>query len=371
MKVLIWVGYQKKPFNKQTWLDEGIGGSEYCGIKLADYLDTEKHDVTISGDVEEGNYWGVQYIHYNNFKTYMGPRGLTKVNDLTVHSHYDVVIGIQYLNYFKHLEDGGITFGKSYFWLHNEDFYRWYRGSLMSDSEVRHYLNHPKLEKIVGVSEYHREMLIDKFKALYDIPQQLNTYIHSIDNAICLYDYKDREPIDKIKGRIIWTSSPDRGLEFILNNWNDWKQARPDLSLEICCPPYGVEWFNRDISELKDVNWQGNRCPKDLKNEIDKAEYWIYVSNYNETYCISALEMLMGGVKCITNGTGNIKNIITPNRGEICDMNPDTVRNILVRDVTDGDFSIAWNRKVNNNREWAKGNNWASRTLDWIEMMEQ
>ena len=38
MKVLIWVGYQKDSFDKQTWLDNGIGGSEYCAIKLADLI---------------------------------------------------------------------------------------------------------------------------------------------------------------------------------------------------------------------------------------------------------------------------------------------------------------------------------------------
>ena len=369
MKVLIWVGYQKDSFDKQTWLDNGIGGSEYCAIKLADYLDIDGYDVTISGDVKEGNFWGVQYIHYNNLKRYMGPRGLTKVNDLTSHSHYDIVIGSNYINYFKHLEDEGITFDKSYLWMHNEDFYRWYRGNELDD--WKQYLNHPKLNKIVGVSEYHSEILKNRFKAFYDTPQQLNTYIHSIDNAICLYDYRNRDELPKVKGRIVWSSSPDRGLEFILNNWNDWKQARPDLSLEICCPPYAVEWMKLDISKYEDVNWKGNLSPTELKDEIDKAEYWIYVSDYNETYCISALEMLMGKVKCITNGTGNIKNIITPNRGEICDMNPDTVRDILVRDVTDKTFSEEWNRKSSIARLWAVGQNWGSRVTDWSIMINE
>jgi hypothetical protein len=55
-------------------------------------------------------------------------------------------------------------------------------GSEMED--VKQYLNHPKLNKIVGVSKYHSEILKNRFKAFYDTPQQLNTYIHSIDNAI-------------------------------------------------------------------------------------------------------------------------------------------------------------------------------------------
>ena len=104
MKILIWVGYQKNKWNKQTWETKGIGGSEYCVIKLAEYLAKEGHKVIIAGDVNEGAWYGVQYIHYNNFKSYQGPRGITQVNNLTVHSHYDVVISIQYLNFANHLE---------------------------------------------------------------------------------------------------------------------------------------------------------------------------------------------------------------------------------------------------------------------------
>jgi hypothetical protein len=141
--------------------------------------------------------------------------------------------------------------------------------------------------------------------------------------------------------------------------------------LEICCPPYAVDWLKRDISKLKDVNYKGNMCPKDLKNEIDKAEYWIYVSNYNETYCISALEMLMGKVKCITNGTGNIKNIITPDRGEIVDINPDTIKNILVKDATDKTFNAEWNSKTEQGKAWAMKQNWGNRVMEWNEMISK
>ena len=367
MKIMIWVGYQKHRFDKKTWLKNGIGGSEYCAIKLADYLDLQGHDVTIAGDVKEGNFWGVKYIHYDNLLRYMGPRGLTEVNDLVVYHHYDAVIGSNYLNYFKHLEEASITFDKNYFWLHNPYYYDWYRGMEMKDQDE--YLK--KIDKIVGVSEYHIGLLKDKFKSLYDTPQQLDTYIHSIDNAIDLNDYKGIESKYKIKNRIIWTSSPDRGLEFILDNWNDWKQSIPDLSLEICCPPYATDWFKRDISELKDVNWQGNRCPRDLKREIAKAEYWIYMSDYVETYCISALEMLMGEVKCITTGTGNIKNIITPNRGEICDMNPDTVKEILIRNNTDKEYSDKWNNKSIKAKLWAETQNWNERAIEWSNLINE
>ena len=75
MKILFWVGYQNPYWTKQTYLDKGIGGSEYCVLKLADYLDLKGHDVTISGDVNTGNYWGVKYINRGDLTKKLGPRG--------------------------------------------------------------------------------------------------------------------------------------------------------------------------------------------------------------------------------------------------------------------------------------------------------
>ena len=39
MKVLFWVGYANPTWDKGDWINNGMGGSEYCVIKLADYLD--------------------------------------------------------------------------------------------------------------------------------------------------------------------------------------------------------------------------------------------------------------------------------------------------------------------------------------------
>ena len=52
MKIMFWVGYANPAWDKGDWMSRGMGGSEYCVIKLADYLDNEGWDVTISGDVK-------------------------------------------------------------------------------------------------------------------------------------------------------------------------------------------------------------------------------------------------------------------------------------------------------------------------------
>ena len=366
MKILFWIGYATPNWDKGTLMNEGMGGSEYCVIKLADYLDLNGCDVTISGDVKTGNWHGVKYINHNDLIENRGPRGINYIPNIEVYEHYDVVISINYIHFLNHLEEARIEYDRAYFWMHNEDFYTWHRGNAMEDDEVNKWLS--KIDKIIGVSNYHiNEHIKPKFKALGYTPQRINTYIQSIDNAIDLNDYANRKKADKIKNRIIWTSSPDRGLKLILDNWLEWKQKVPNLSLEICCPPYAVNWFDFDIDELPDVNWQGNRCPNDLKDEVFKAEYWVYSSDYTETYCITALEMMMGGVKIITNGTGNLKNLVTEDRGTLVGNNANEIIGVIMNDNLNPD---PMTEKTINAFKFAMEQNWNVRIQEWLNLIK-
>jgi len=376
--VLLWVGYHAQKWDARNWVEQGMGGSEYSMLKLAYKLQSKGYDVTVAGDVKLGWLWGVKWVNEDALKNNRGPRGLNEAHDVRVKDHYDIVIGNNYISFIKHLEAVNISFDKAYFWMHNEDYYKWYKGEELN--EYKSYFKHPKLKAIIGVSKFHANILKENASKLFDYtPQEANTYIRSIDNAIDLDDYTEwkSEPIEidtdnKVKGRVIWSSSPDRGLEMILRNWSDWKAKRPDLSLVVCSPPYSVNWLDKKtLKGLKDVEWKANLCPLDLKREIAKAEYWIYCSDYVETYCISALEMMMGKVKIMTTGTGNIMSLIgSGDRGEICTMDPDSVINDLLNDINKPLYNTRQTNKVKKALRWAKNENWDNRVNEWIKMID-
>ena len=376
--VLLWVGYHAQKWDARNWVENGIGGSEYSMLKLAYKLQSKGYDVTVAGDVQLGWLWGVKWVNEDALKNNRGPRGLNEAHDVRVKDHYDIVIGNNYISFIKHLEAVNISFDKAYFWMHNEDYYKWYKGEELN--EYKSYFKHPKLKAIIGVSKFHANILKENASKLFDYtPQEAHTYIRSIDNAIDLDDYTEWKnvPIEidtdnKVKGRVIWSSSPDRGLEMILRNWKDWKAKRPDLSLVVCSPPYSVGWLDKKMLKgLKGVEWKANLCPLDLKREIAKAEYWIYCSDYVETYCISALEMMMGKVKIMTTGTGNIMSLIgSGDRGEICTMDPDSVINDLLNDINKPIYNTRQTNKVKKALKWARNENWDNRVNEWIEMID-
>ena len=377
--VLLWVGYHAQKWDARNWVEQGMGGSEYSMLKLAYKLQNKGYDVTVAGDVQVGWLWGVKWVNEDALKNNRGPRGLNEAHDVRVKDHYDIVVGNNYISFIKHLEAVDISFDKAYFWMHNEDYYKWYKGEELN--EYKSYFKHPKLKAIIGVSKFHANILKKNASKLFNYtPQEANTYIRSIDNAIDLDDYTEWKnvPIEidtdnKVKGRVIWSSSPDRGLEMILRNWSDWKAKRPDLSLVVCSPPYSVNWLDKKMLKgLKDVEWKANLCPLDLKREIAKAEYWIYCSDYVETYCISALEMMMGKVKIMTTGTGNIMSLIgSGDRGEICTMDPDSVINDLLNDINKPLYNTRQTNKVNKALRWAKNENWDNRVNEWISLINE
>ena len=85
-------------------MDKGIGGTEYCYIKLAEALYKQGHNVVVSGEVEEGINDGVHYIPLEQLKKHQSPMSYENEGVLRGYDHYDVVIAGQYINYYKRIK---------------------------------------------------------------------------------------------------------------------------------------------------------------------------------------------------------------------------------------------------------------------------
>jgi glycosyltransferase involved in cell wall biosynthesis len=139
------------------------------------------------------------------------------------------------------------------------------------------------------------------------------------------------------------------------------------------------------------IKWLGALSPKKLYAEISKAEYWLYPSVYPETFCITALEMMAGGVKMLSTNTGNLDSLITP-FANIIDLESveaygmkgmeDVVRgDIQNKTITamnrnmgtcndDKQYHYEWYRKTMNAKKWVKLQSWEIRVHDWLNMLE-
>ena len=76
---------------------------------------------------------------------------------------------------------------------------------------------------------------------------------------------------------------------------------------------------------------------------------------------------MLGRVKIITNGTGNLSNIIgNGDRGTIIDNNPDTIIDTLVRENNDKTFAYKMSSKLDVAYNWAMTQTWDVRAQQWI-----
>ena len=350
MNILFCTGYHKEPINKDYWLENGIGGSEYCTIKLAEQFQKMGHSVIVTGEVTPSESEGVKYIPYS---------------DLESNSYFDVVIGSNYIHYLPLLDDLGITFEKSYFWMHNLDFYPWYNGEVLP-SDGMDYLNDPRITKIIAVSEYQKKIIVENYN--------LNpNSVYVLGNAIDPTDF-DLIKQEKFENKVIYTSAADRGLEDLIKLWPELKKINPNLTLWIASPPYAMDWYDDYKNRMfyQDVRWLGNLSPDELYKQIKSAEYWIYPSNYEETYCITALEMMMGRVKIISTDTGNLKSLLN---GKAAIVRSDTDKDIQYNTFL-STFQMLQEDTINSYtyldtaEDFARTQNWETRYHDWIDMID-
>jgi beta-1,4-mannosyl-glycoprotein beta-1,4-N-acetylglucosaminyltransferase len=121
----------------------------------------------------------------------------------------------------------------------------------------------------------------------------------------------------KVRNRFIYTSRTERGLTRILDLWPDIMSALPDATLVIST--YVAFPCNDDERRIQariahlnqihrgeddDVQVQcirhlGQLNHEKLYAEMGEAEYWLYPTDWPETSCITAMEMLMSGVICL------------------------------------------------------------------------
>lgn len=297
MRIVLYTGYQSKSWNPETLNETGLGGTEQCVLYLAKYLAFNgRHNVWVVGDVISGNYDNVKYRTTEEFR-----------NEV---DWVDTIIATSYIHYLKEFEN--FNYKNSIFWVHNTDYYPWWNGEEIKNH--RELLSHPKLSKIVCLTYWHKNKWLEQFPETKNkievIPNGINyksfipmfTSPKSIQGKI--WAGIDSKLTQKNKNQFIYTSHAERGLAKVLEDWPSIKQQLPDATLKISTPEYGLKYFEENfsslISNLDDVEFLGTLPQQELYQLMSKSQYWYYPSEYEETFCITALEMLGHKVTPVT-----------------------------------------------------------------------
>jgi glycosyltransferase involved in cell wall biosynthesis len=356
MLIVFYIGYSPD-FNNQNYktpqISKNLGGSEYAVIFLSKELVKLGHQVRVFGfgtspDPNQ-DVGGVIYDHASNFGLFC------------LHNEVDALIISRYINAFLHCP---IKAKKIYIWVHDIIVHDSYNGVRLPHSAS--ILLHNFQNAITGLSaqgSWHANILSELYpfmtEKLFHAPNGVDDEILELSRYI--------KP--KVENSFIWASHHSRGLVKMLSLWKYILASLPNATLNI----YGESTDETSIQlrefceNYPSVKYFGKISHAELFNKMMETEYWVYPTDFPETFCMLALEAQLAGCKCISSNSGAIPETLG-DRGIILDNASATVQDwisaILEMKTRPQQFFI-------NNIDYASTQTWESRAKMWSEKISQ
>lgn len=346
----------------------GLSGSEYGFIRIAEELHKLGHDVTIY-TVSKDTAWRGMPIR--------PVKELSEVDRMT-----DVCIAF---NEPELLRDGKARVRVCDQWLNSFEYCK--------EGFEKH------VDLWLSPSDGHREMILgephvvqlgSKDPILYRAdPAKWRTLYLGCD--------PERYPIDAVKvpGRVVYCSSPDRGLHLLLQEWPAIKRAVPHATLRIFyrlqawidsfrdvaySPPIEAlrtraVYIQECLRRMAGPEWGITVCDsvsrEQIEREMSEAECLAFpcdTTRYTEGFSCTTLEACAAQACPVifdTDALGGIyqKHCIVVPRGEIREW-----RDNVIEALTSEPFRKAWNETA---REFAEKNTWRLHAERLVEMIRE
>lgn len=169
-------------------------------------------------------------------------------------------------------------------------------------------MQNPDFVRKVDCFVYVSNWSYEKFRMIYKTPENKSLVVK---NAIDPIEYIPR---NKGKFKMIYTSTPWRGLEVLLDAFE--LLNRDDVELDVYSSTiiYGTGFYNETeklykplfdrARNMKNVNYKGYAENSEIRKAVQQAHIFSYPSIFEETSCIAAIEAGAAGCKMVTTNYG-------------------------------------------------------------------
>lgn len=350
--ICIHTGPAFERWTVETINTTGIGGSETCAALLAKEFVKKGYRTVIIGDCreQEGQYDGVEYIDYSKWERFKET------------NYIDYFISSRRMSPLAHI----IKNGKNYVWSHDIFIPECANNRLTYEDRVT---------KFVCLSPWH----VDFFSQHHQVDKS-RIYIQG--NGLDVSRYANAPNVEKDPYRLIYSSSPDRGLLTLLQQFKVLKKEFPALNLHIF---YGFYNWKQAIEQRKNpqeinhvrqieqlmeqdgVVYHGRVSQKQLAEEQMKSTLWVYPTWFTETYCITSNEAMLAGAVPVCTTLAALQTTVPDNCGikvaapEEC---LDATRQLLKQP------SLLENYRRNGREHVLRNCNWDVTADNWIQMFK-
>ena len=327
-------------------LTNGVGGSETYIIEMARYM--KKHTdyqvyVFCKCDKIE-DFEGVTYVPLNNVFKFLSENYIQHC----IISRFSEYIPCAIKSYVENI----------YFVLHDIGP----SGCVIPD--------HPKLKKMICLSEWHKQFFLSNFPTLVD---KTIVFHHGIDFT------HFNENTTKVPYRFIYSSFPNRGLLQLLEMWPRIVSRFSKAELYIYSDVNG-KWANDNfpdemekirylLATTKNIVYNGWVKKEELANGWKSASIWFYPCKFTETFCLTALECAITKTLAITNGLAGLEDTVGDRgitiQGDVTtqewqDRAYEQIVDILSKPEKMNDL-------IERNYQWAKNMSWENKAIEFYQ----
>jgi len=274
--ILFYTGFSDVPWNKSYSETHALGGSERAVIYLSQQL-AKWYTVYIAGDVCEEQIDGLHFISrsrlYNLMKT----------------ETFKVIIVSRYVSFFNLYKSYNCE--KLILMSHDTELLNNLTGCTISPNEI---LQNNKIDACVCLTNWHKETIRKNYPTL-SCPFKI------INNGINprLFHIPIKKP-----NSFVYTSCSARGLERLLQLWPQITELFPDATLNISSyqtfpSTHKDNSMELTIQQFQNITHHGKLNQSELYRLMEQSEYWLYPCSFDETSCITSMEMLMAEVICL------------------------------------------------------------------------
>lgn len=325
--------------------DTSISGSEYMAINMAKEFVKRGYRCIIFGPFNnkavsyEGIYDDIEYIHYEYFTEFC----MKYVIDILIISRF--VSNIVYYDNVKSV----------YLWVHDIL-------PIMGSGASCIQYHGEKFKGIIAVSEWQRQMIHKKL----NIPLK---FIYKSRNAI--YPNRFNIKVDKVPFRFIYSSSANRGLIHLIDMIQKIKVKYSQTELYIFTDPDTIDPNLMEEIKLLNYVFLSERIKQDqLAIEFLKSDIWLYPTDFQETYCITAVEAMAAKCLAVTVKLAALEEI-TKGRAVTCDPPIQDNMDILLNKIYMVlDNPILKESIINKGYNWAIQQNYTSLINEWMSFMK-
>ncbi len=178
----------------------------------------------------------------------------------------------------------------------------------------------PYINKTIAISQYHKDYLLRNYAYK---PNDITI----LDLGINKKDY-DVE-IEKDPYKLIYCSVPMRGLKYVKELYLRIRERIPQVKLVITSDyrlwgaPERNSEFRDELAGIPGITFLGKVSREELVKEQLTSRIMMYPCNYDENFCISAMECLASGTIPVTTNIGAMSTTVGK-EGIVINDNPDS-----------------------------------------------